>query len=191
MGNTRPAYRYKKNASCRDKFGLHIDTLKPIDVIDDDKFGIMATIGFQWQLKETCTYGHLRFNRLFAMMSFTSSCALYWHGLTVILKINHMRRKVWDEITHPFPNFNSVEVWEGMSNFIPTLYDGCNYLSMLVLQLNRVSKRGLYNQLIPMINIRCVTLWHGQCCHKYPQQTPKSAPVKEIYWVYLALQSLI
>ena len=33
---------------------------------------------------------------------------------------NHMPSKVWDEITYPFPNFNdrSVEVWEGISNFI-------------------------------------------------------------------------
>ena len=32
-----------------------------------------------------------------------------------------MPRKVWDEITCPFPNFNSstVEVWEWISNFIP------------------------------------------------------------------------
>ena len=32
-----------------------------------------------------------------------------------------MLSKVWDEITYPFPNFNSstVEVWEWMNNFIP------------------------------------------------------------------------
>ena len=30
---------------------------------------------------------------------------------------NHIIYKVWDENTHPFPNFN--EVWEWMSNFIP------------------------------------------------------------------------
>ena len=32
-----------------------------------------------------------------------------------------MSRKVWDEITYPFPNFNgcTVEVWEWISNFIP------------------------------------------------------------------------
>ena len=26
--------------------------------------------------------------------------------------------KVWDEITYQFPNFNTIEVWEWMSNFI-------------------------------------------------------------------------
>ena len=36
---------------------------------------------------------------------------------------NHMPSKMWDEITYPFPNFNSctVEVWEWISNFIPRL----------------------------------------------------------------------
>ena len=31
-----------------------------------------------------------------------------------------MLKKVWDEITYPFPNFNgfTVEVWEWVSNFI-------------------------------------------------------------------------
>ena len=47
----------------------------------------------------------------------------YWHGLTLILAWinNDIHCKVWDEITHPFPNFNgvAVEVWEWISNFIP------------------------------------------------------------------------
>ena len=32
-----------------------------------------------------------------------------------------MHSNVWDEITYPFPNFNSytVEVWERISNSIP------------------------------------------------------------------------
>ena len=34
---------------------------------------------------------------------------------------NYIHYKVWDEITYPFPNFNSatVEVWEWISYFIP------------------------------------------------------------------------
>ena len=47
----------------------------------------------------------------------------YCHALTLIPAwiSNHMARKVWDEITYPFPNFNSctVEVWEWISHFIP------------------------------------------------------------------------
>ena len=53
---------------------------------------------------------------------------------------NHILSKVCGETTYPFPNFNSctVEVWEhhwslGMDDqFNPILYNGYNYLSMLV-----------------------------------------------------------
>ena len=50
---------------------------------------------------------------------------------------------MWDEITYPFPNFNSatVEVGEWISNFIPHSW-ACDYLSMLKLKLIHVSKRG-------------------------------------------------
>ena len=36
---------------------------------------------------------------------------------------NYKHHTLWDEITYPFPNFNSctVEVWEWISNFIPHL----------------------------------------------------------------------
>ena len=49
-----------------------------------------------------------------------------------------------DEITDSFPSFNgsTVEVWEWISNFI-SLYWACDYLSVLVLKLIHVSKRGL------------------------------------------------
>ena len=43
--------------------------------------------------------------------------------------------------THLRNSPGEVEVWECMSNFHPTLYDGCNYLSMLRLKLINVSKR--------------------------------------------------
>ena len=47
----------------------------------------------------------------------------YHHGLTLMPSwiSNHMPRKVWAEITYPFPNFNccTVEFWELISNFIP------------------------------------------------------------------------
>ena len=57
-----------------------------------------------------------------------------------------MPSKAWDEITYPFLNFNgcTVEVQEWISNFIPH-YNGCDYLSMLGLKLNHVSKRGPWN----------------------------------------------
>ena len=59
---------------------------------------------------------------------------------------NHIHYKMWDEMTYPFPKFNgaTVEVWEWISNFTHTLV-ACDYLSMLRLKLNHVSKRGLGN----------------------------------------------
>ena len=49
---------------------------------------------------------------------------------------NHMSCKVWDEITYPVPNFNgcTVEVWKWISNFISHFINGCNYLSMLLVE---------------------------------------------------------
>ena len=49
---------------------------------------------------------------------------------------------MWDEIIYPFPNFNGVafEVCERMINFTPYHINGCNYLSMLELELNQISK---------------------------------------------------
>ena len=54
-----------------------------------------------------------------------------------------MPGKVWDEITYPFLNFNgsTIEVKEWISNCI-SHYNRCNYLSMLGLKLNHISKRG-------------------------------------------------
>ena len=52
---------------------------------------------------------------------------------------------MWDEITYPFPNFNSaaVEVWEWISNFIPHFNGHVNtYPCWDGLNLNHVSKRG-------------------------------------------------
>ena len=70
----------------------------------------------------------------------------YWRGLTLIPAwiSNYMPGKVWGEITYPFLNFN-VNHWSwGMGkSFHPTLYNVCNYLSMLGLKLNHVGKRGL------------------------------------------------
>ena len=63
-----------------------------------------------------------------------------------------MFSKVWGEITHPFLNFNgaTIEVYEWISNFIPHFTD---YLSMLGLKLNLISKRG------PRRHCRLVTFW--------------------------------
>ena len=55
-----------------------------------------------------------------------------------------MPSNVWDGITYRSPNFNgcTVDVWELIKlTFHPTLYNGCNYLTMLGLKLIHVSKR--------------------------------------------------
>ena len=44
---------------------------------------------------------------------------------SVLLTSKHMPSEGWDEIPHPFPNF-SVEVWERISFFHSTFYNGCN-----------------------------------------------------------------
>ena len=65
---------------------------------------------------------------------------------------NLIPSKVWDGITLPFPNVISctIVVWEWISNFIP-LYIEFNYSSMLGLELNHVSERGLWYKLIQYI----------------------------------------
>ena len=49
-------------------------------------------------------------------------CEYLWSSNTHNLSMenNYMSDKLWDESTYPFPNFNgsTVEVWEGICNFI-------------------------------------------------------------------------
>ena len=79
---------------------------------------------------------------LFVLVWYFVPCGpFYQHGLTLITAWigNHMPSKVWDEITYAFLNFNvrtRMDKW-----FHPIHYNGCNYLSMLGLKLNHVSKR--------------------------------------------------
>ena len=54
---------------------------------------------------------------------------------------NYTNYKVWGKITWPpFPNWTVKPTMDTL--FYPTLYNGCNYLSMLGLKLNHVSKGG-------------------------------------------------
>ena len=98
---------------------------------------LLGSVWFQW-----CLSNHL--STFSTMTMLVTLGPLYKYGFLILAWIcNHMPCKVWDEITYPFPNFNSctVEVWEWISNFI-SLYNGCNYLSMLGLKLINISKRG-------------------------------------------------
>ena len=49
--------------------------------------------------------------------------------------------KMWDEIIYRLPNFNgcTIGVWKWINNSIPHIH---NYLSMMGLKLNHVSRRG-------------------------------------------------
>ena len=74
-------------------------------------------------------------------------------SLILAWMINDQPNEVQDGINYPLSNFNgcTVEIWEWTNNFIPHFY-GCNYLSMLGLELNHVSKRGLRS----VANIICL-----------------------------------
>ena len=64
---------------------------------------------------------------------------------------NHICHNVWDEITYPFPNFNSVavEVWEWIGNFMS--HRICEYLSMLKLKWNHVNKGVPWRHLLKFV----------------------------------------
>ena len=54
------------------------------------------------------------------------SLLLTWFNFIPTWICNHTPSKVWDENTDPFQNFNgsTVEVWEGISSFIPYFKTG-------------------------------------------------------------------
>ena len=56
----------------------------------------------------------------------------------------YIHSKLWDEIIYPFPIFNGCNRWSlGMDEqFHPTINLACDYLSILGLLSNHVSKRG-------------------------------------------------
>ena len=70
-----------------------------------------------------------------------------WHGIAWIPAwiSNHMPIKIWDKITHPFPNFSgcTVAIWESISNFTPNFMMDIITFSMLGLELNYFDKRAL------------------------------------------------
>ena len=76
-------------------------------------------------------------------------------GLTIIPACisNHTLSKVWDEIAHPFPNFNSftVEFLEWMNNFIPYFMMGVSindwlnsFISSFLTKYNIIKQKWTY-----------------------------------------------
>ena len=90
----------------------------------NDKWNVTKTSGF---LKYFIGVGrHLTevsLKKLLIQTSLNHSGPFYKHWLTLIpaWTSNHKPSKVWDEIIHPFLNFNgcTVEVEEWISNYIP------------------------------------------------------------------------
>ena len=67
---------------------------------------------------------------------------------------------MWEEITYPFPNFNSgtVEVWEWISNFIPCFIVHVITCPCWVLKLNHVSQRGHSWTLLGLVSLEPIIL---------------------------------
>ena len=76
------------------------------------------------------------------LLDLIAGALFYKHGLTFIPEwiSNNIHYKVRDEITYPFQNFNgaTIKVWQCNS---PHISWECDYLSMLGLKSNHVSKR--------------------------------------------------
>ena len=72
------------------------------------------------------------FSELIAVSLIGKLGPFYWYGLTwtSVCLSNHMPSKVLNEVTHPFPNFNSCTFWKFASTLIPHFMRGVNYLSM-------------------------------------------------------------
>ena len=81
----------------------------------------------------------------------------YYYSSTFIPVSNCIHYKVWDEITYPFPKHQQCNRWGvGMDKYFHyKLYQACDYLSMLGLKLNYVSKRGPGSTVVVHMNRDC------------------------------------
>ena len=109
-----------------------------------------------------------------------------------------MSSKVWDEITCPFPNFNScnIGVWEWVSEYIPhfrvcdylctvNVWDigTYDYLSMMGLISNHYSKRGprVFNWLL-----KCCDIWPDLLRNVEFCDLTETIDCKRNFWKYCA-----
>ena len=97
----------------------------------------------------------------------------YQHGLTWIpaRMNNHMRSKVCDDGTYPFPNFNgcTVEVSEWIGNVMPQfIMNGCNYYARInPCYQSRVLIINIINADLTFMHVRltlCRYRLYGECC---------------------------
>ena len=83
------------------------------------------------------------------------------------------------------PKLQRLHRWSlGMDKFHPIHYNGCNYLSMLGLKLNHVSKSG-HRRILEIQSMRqCVdTLSPGQNCHHFADDIFKCTFLNENIWI--------
>ena len=71
-----------------------------------------------------------------------------------------MPSKVWDEITYPFVS-SKLKLRNGW--FHPTLYNGCNYLSMLPRKLSHFSKRNSRLVFVSLASVEARMQRMGTC----------------------------
>ena len=90
---------------------------------------------------------------------------------------------MWDKMTYPPTNFKdcTVDVWEWIGGFIPYLCNGCNYLSMLGLQIIPVSEScPWWNHTMYLLKLlRSASLTLGQS-YNLPSVQYRTLPEK--YW---------
>ena len=107
-------------------------------------YGMLTEIMMPTEIKRQMTkniWNTVLFNNYSRFLQ-TTGAPFYQHGSIWILVwiFNYIHNKEWDEITHPFANFNNwtIKVWEWSSNFFPhstghvITYPGWECWTMLV-----------------------------------------------------------
>ena len=84
---------------------------------------VRGRLGCSWMLNELIKWFWPVYIYIYIFVSQLPSVPSRLHNHVSAWTSNHMPRKMWDEITYPFPNFNgcTVEVWEWISHFIPCI----------------------------------------------------------------------
>ena len=90
--------------------------------------------------------------------------------------------KVWDEITYPFPNFNYCTVDTCEWWVISSLYNECNNLSILELELVHITKRGPCRHYISPAS-------RTTCCEIDPNNTSEWIFRRHVTVIYLVTKS--
>ena len=93
------------------------------------------------------------------------------------------------ELNGSDPNSCTIEVWGCIINFIRQFYNGCNYLSMLGLKLNHVSKSGLRQRasaILLVTSFICLIWLTGNilCVHPANERRRYNVTLSLIGWAH-------